>query len=151
MRLSIITVIHAIAKLSRVDDTSATPAIQCALSGGGRLTKQKILVSAAQCCLSRVITVHSRTIFTGTMFPRSLSDPMTSKFLRSVLAIAVVSMISAFAQTSAAAPSGAANSPATGSPAASAPVATGPGSKIGTINIEQAVVGTNEGQRDFEA
>jgi outer membrane protein len=27
---------------------------------------------------------------------------------------------------------------------------TGTGSKIGTINIEQAVVGTNEGQRDFE-
>jgi outer membrane protein len=60
-------------------------------------------------------------------------------------------MISAFAQTSAAAPSGAGASPATGSPAASAPVATGTGSKIGTINIEQAVVGTNEGQRDFEA
>lgn len=76
---------------------------------------------------------------------------MTSKFLRSLLAIAVISMISAFAQTSAAAPTGAGASPATGSPAASAPVATGPGSKIGTINIEQAVVGTNEGQRDFEA
>ena len=76
---------------------------------------------------------------------------MTSKFLPSILAIAVVSMISAFAQTSAAAPTGAGASPATGSPAASAPVATGPGSKIGTINIEQAVIGTNEGQRDFEA
>jgi outer membrane protein len=60
-------------------------------------------------------------------------------------------MISAFAQTSAAAPTSAASSPATGSPAASPTVATGPGSKIGTINIEQAVVGTNEGQRDFEA
>jgi outer membrane protein len=79
---------------------------------------------------------------------------MTSKFLRSVLAIAVVSMISAFAQTSAAAPTSAASSSATGSPAsaaASPTIATGPGSKIGTINIEQAVVGTNEGQRDFEA
>ena len=79
---------------------------------------------------------------------------MTSKFLRSVLAIAVVSMISAFAQPSAAAPTSAASSSATGSPAsaaASPTIATGPGSKIGTINIEQAVVGTNEGQRDFEA
>jgi outer membrane protein len=77
---------------------------------------------------------------------------MTSKFLRSILAIAVVSMISAFAQTSAAAPTSAATSPATGSsPAASAPITTGTGTKIGTINIEQAVVGTNEGQRDFEA
>src|SRR5580698_9573629 len=80
--------------------------------------------------------------------PRSLSDPMTSKLLRSFLAIAVFSMISAFAQTSsAAAPAGAATSPAASAPA---PIVTGGGSKIGTINIEQAVVGTNEGQRDFE-
>jgi outer membrane protein len=79
--------------------------------------------------------------------PRSLSDPMISKLLRSFLAIAAFSMISAFAQTSsAAAPAG----PAT-SPAASSPIATGAtGSRIGTINIEQAVIGTNEGQRDFE-
>src|SRR6202167_656479 len=79
---------------------------------------------------------------------------MTSKFLRSFLAIAVISMISAFAQTSAAAPSSAASSPATdatASPSASAPITTGTGTKIGTINIEQAVIGTNEGQRDFEA
>ena len=74
---------------------------------------------------------------------------MTSKLLRSFLAIAVFSMISAFAQTSsAAAPAGAATSPAASAPA---PIVTGGGSKIGTINIEQAVVGTNEGQRDFEA
>ncbi len=78
---------------------------------------------------------------------------MTSKFLRSILAIAVVSMISAFAQTSSATPTGAPSSPATGSsatPAAPSTIATGTGTKIGTINIEQAVVGTNEGQRDFE-
>jgi outer membrane protein len=78
---------------------------------------------------------------------------MTRKLLRSILAIAVVSMISAFAQTSSTAPTGAAGSPATGSPAtpaASPTIATGTGTKIGTINIEQAVVGTNEGQRDFE-
>lgn len=88
------------------------------------------------------------------MFPRSLSDPMKSKLVRSILAIAVVSMISAWAQTSTAAtPAGALTSPAAASPAASTPnpVATGTGTKIGTINIEQAVVGTNEGQRDFEA
>ncbi len=79
---------------------------------------------------------------------------MTSKFLRSVLAIAVISMISAWAQTAGAAPTGAASSPATpaaSSPAASTTIPTGTGTKIGTINIEQAVVGTNEGQRDFEA
>jgi outer membrane protein len=76
---------------------------------------------------------------------------MKSKLLRSFLAIAVFSMISAFAQTSSAAtPAAAPTSPAASSP--SAPIATGAaGSKIGTINIEQAVVGTNEGQRDFEA
>jgi outer membrane protein len=82
---------------------------------------------------------------------------MTSKLVRSFLAIAVfsmisVTMISAFAQTSSAtAPAdGAAASPAA-SPAPSAPVVTGTGSKLGTINIEQAVMGSNEGQRDFDA
>ncbi|MGA9389564.1 MAG: OmpH family outer membrane protein [Candidatus Sulfotelmatobacter sp.] len=75
---------------------------------------------------------------------------MTSKLMRSFLAIAVFSMISAWAQTTtAAAPAAAATSPAT-APAPTT-MATGTGSKIGTINIEQAVVGTNEGQRDFEA
>jgi len=75
---------------------------------------------------------------------------MTRKLLRSVLAIAVMSIISAWAQTSsAAAPSGASATPS--SPASSTPVTTGTGTKVGTINIEQAVVGTNEGQRDFEA
>jgi len=81
---------------------------------------------------------------------------MTSKFLRSVLAIAVLSMIfggmiSAWAQTgSAAAPAGGISSPA--APATSNPIVTGSGTtKIGTINIEQAVIGSNEGQRDFDA
>jgi outer membrane protein len=35
--------------------------------------------------------------------------------------------------------------------ASSAPITTGTGSKIGTINITEAVLGSNEGQRDFEA
>lgn len=74
---------------------------------------------------------------------------MKSKLLRSFLAIAVFSMISAFAQTSsAAAPAGGATSPAASAP--STPIATGTGAKLGTINIEQAVMGSNEGQRDFE-
>jgi len=78
---------------------------------------------------------------------------MTSKFLRSFLAIAVFSMISAWAQTSSAAPTGAGSAPASpaASPTATTPTATGTGTKLGTINIEQAVLGTNEGQRDFEA
>src|SRR5580698_6006423 len=78
---------------------------------------------------------------------------MISKYLRSVLAIAVFSMfvgvmISACAQTGVAAPAGAASSPAAA--AVSPTIATGTGSKLGTINIEQAVLGSNEGQRDFE-
>jgi len=77
---------------------------------------------------------------------------MTSKFLRSFLAIAVFSMISAWAQTSSAAPAATGSAPATTptGPAASPTIATGTGTKIGTINIEQAVVGSNEGQRDFD-
>jgi outer membrane protein len=79
---------------------------------------------------------------------------MTSKFLRSILAIAVFSTIfgsaiSAFAQTGSAAPAGAASSPAASAPTPT--IATGTGTKLGTINIQEAVIGSNEGQRDFEA
>jgi outer membrane protein len=75
---------------------------------------------------------------------------MTSKFLHSVLAIAVLSVTSASAQASSpSAPAGAAAS--SSDPAPSSPIATGSVSKLGTINIEQAVMGSNEGQRDFEA
>lgn len=69
---------------------------------------------------------------------------MKSKFLRPFLAVAALFVISAIAQTSTAAPMGS-SSPATG-----APTATLSGTKIGTINIEQAIVATNEGRRDFE-
>jgi outer membrane protein len=71
---------------------------------------------------------------------------MTSKFLRPFLAVAALFVISAIAQTStASAPTGGSTAPA-----AASPVATGSGTKIGTINIEQAIVATNEGRRDFE-
>jgi Skp family chaperone for outer membrane proteins len=79
---------------------------------------------------------------------------MTSKYMRSFLATAVFSVISAWAQTgsAAAAPTGGAGAPSPASPATTAPVmTTGAGTKVGTINIEQAVLGSNEGQRDFEA
>jgi outer membrane protein len=71
----------------------------------------------------------------------------TSTLLRSLLALAVISMISASAQTSTAAP---ADGPAAAA-APTAPIVTGGGTKLGTINIEQAVLGCNEGQRDFQA
>jgi outer membrane protein len=71
---------------------------------------------------------------------------MTSKFLRPFLAVAALFVISAIAQTSSAsAPTGGSTAPA-----AASPVTTGSGTKIGTINIEQAIVQTNEGRRDFE-
>src|SRR5258706_7060344 len=81
---------------------------------------------------------------------------MTSKFLGSFLANAVFSLIfgltfSAFAQTGSAAPAGAGSAPAT-TPATSPTMTTGTGTtKLGTINITEAVLGTNEGQRDFDA
>ena len=73
---------------------------------------------------------------------------MKSKFLRFFLAVAVLVTISALAQTgSAATPTGAAAAPAT-TPAA-APAITG--TKVGAINIEGAIFGSNEGRRDIEA
>ncbi len=84
---------------------------------------------------------------------------MTSKFLRLLLAVAALFAISALAQTSSAAtPSGSPAAPAN-PPAAPAhpPAATTTpspavdGTKVGSINIEQAIFGTNEGRRDFEA
>ena len=83
--------------------------------------------------------------------PRSSINPMKSKFLSVVLAVAVSFTFSAFAQTgSAATPSnGAATTPAPTAPATT-PVPTGPG-KVGTINIQDAIFASNEGRRDMEA
>src|SRR5271165_7392548 len=69
---------------------------------------------------------------------------MKSKFLRVLLACAVTLTLSALAQT------GSAATPA--SPSASAPAATTPnlGTKVGAINIEAAVFGCNEGNRDLD-
>jgi outer membrane protein len=71
---------------------------------------------------------------------------MTSKFLRLFLAVAAFLVISAIAQTSSASTPAAASA----APATPSPVASGTGTKVGTINIEQAIVATNEGRRDFE-
>jgi outer membrane protein len=92
--------------------------------------------------------VHSRN-----QVPRSSIDPMKSKYLRVLLAIAVTFTFSAWAQTgSAATPSGPTAAPA--NPAPSAPTTTagpGTGTKVGTINIQEAIFGSNEGRRDLEA
>jgi len=76
---------------------------------------------------------------------------MTSKFLRLFLAAAVLFAISAFAQTgSAATPSSPAAAPAA-SAATPAPAPAMTGTKVGAINIEGAIFGSNEGRRDIEA
>jgi len=78
---------------------------------------------------------------------------MTSKHLRLFLAIAVFLAISALAQTgSAATPSSETAAPT--SPAAATPTTTAgasTGTKVGTININEAIFGSNEGRRDMEA
>jgi outer membrane protein len=98
--------------------------------------------------IEKDIEVHSRN-----QVPRSSIDPMKSKYLRVLLAIAVTFTFSAWAQTgSAATPSGPTVAPA--NPAPSAPSTTaGPstGTKVGAINIQEAIFGSNEGRRDLEA
>jgi outer membrane protein len=77
---------------------------------------------------------------------------MKSKFVRVLLAIAVTLTFSALAQTgSAATPSSAAAAPAS-TPAGPAPATTtGPsGTKVGTINIQEAIFGSNEGQKEIQ-
>ena len=72
---------------------------------------------------------------------------MTSKFARFLMPAVLAVSVAALAQNAAlpAAPSAAANN-------AAAPVATNAtGTRMGTINVEQAIFATNEGQRDFEA
>jgi len=75
------------------------------------------------------------------------------KFLRLSLCVAVLITISALAQTgSAATPKGAAAMPAGPSAGAATPAPTtgvSTGTKVGTININEALFGSNEGQRDL--
>jgi len=77
---------------------------------------------------------------------------MTTKLVRLFVGAAVFAAISAFAQTSGAGtPIASAALPATPAPSAPSVSTTGAGTRVGTINIEQAVVGSNVGRRDFEA
>jgi outer membrane protein len=72
---------------------------------------------------------------------------MTSKLARFFATIAFALSVTALAQTN----SSAAALPAAPSAAAASPAPTvGTGTKIATINIEQAIFASNEGQRDFE-
>ena len=68
--------------------------------------------------------------------------------LASTAVLAVVLTISALAQTGSPAPGGAATPSA---PSAAVAAAPSGGVKVGIIDIQQAIVATNEGARDFEA
>jgi len=80
---------------------------------------------------------------------------MKRQFTRFFLPAALVLSLAAAAQSSPAGNSGPANSaalPAAPSAAGSAAATTNPGgTKMGTINIERAIFGSNEGQRDVDA
>jgi outer membrane protein len=82
--------------------------------------------------------------FPGQISKEFNTNHMTSKFARFLTFTVFAVSVAALAQNAAlpAAPSAAANN-------AAAPVASG--TRMGTINVEQAIFATNEGQRDFEA
>ncbi len=72
---------------------------------------------------------------------------MTSKFARVLTSTLFVASVAALAQTA-----GLPAAPSAASENASAPLATSAtGTRMGTVNVEQAIFATNEGQRDFEA
>ena len=83
---------------------------------------------------------------------------MKHKFASVILLFAVVLSLACLAQTGTAAPAPAAPAPAAGAPApapaATTPgtaVAAGPTNKVGIINIQGAILASNEGRRDLEA
>src|SRR6266404_934896 len=83
---------------------------------------------------------------------RSALNLMKLTLMRSLAAAAVLFSAAAFAQTTGASPS----SPLPAAPSAASdptPAVTtnATGSKIGAINVEQAIFGSNEGQRDLDA
>jgi outer membrane protein len=110
---------------------SSADLIQC----GPALTEENDL---------RNIEVHSRN-----HVPRSTTDPMKSKFLRVLLALAVTFTFSALAQTGSAATPSSPDGAAAAAPATTTSPSTG--TKVGTINIQEAIFASNEGMRDGEA
>jgi Skp family chaperone for outer membrane proteins len=78
------------------------------------------------------------------------SNLMTSKFMQSLMVTVFAFSLTALAQTgsaSAALPP----APSAAVPSTTAPTASAGGTKMGTINVEQAIFASNEGQRDFDA
>src|SRR6266576_3491501 len=85
---------------------------------------------------------------------RSALNLMKLTLMRSLAAAAVLFSAAAFAQTTGASPSSSSPLPAAPSAASDptpAVTTNATGSKIGAINVEQAIFGSNEGQRDLDA
>src|SRR5439155_1627430 len=79
---------------------------------------------------------------------------MNLTLIRSLAAAAVLFSVAAFAQTSGASPSSGSALPPAPSAASDPSPALGANAsavKIGAINVEQAIFGSNEGQRDLDA
>lgn len=74
---------------------------------------------------------------------------MTSKFMRILVAAVFALSLTAMAQTAPADNAAVPNAPSSASSPAATPPATG--TKVGTISIEGAIFGSNEGRRDLEA
>ncbi len=84
------------------------------------------------------------------MFQGVQLNPMTRKFLRIFMAGALCVGMSALAQTASPAAPSSTPLPAAPGVTSSSPAASS-STKLGTINIEQAVLACNEGRRDFDA
>jgi outer membrane protein len=88
------------------------------------------------------------------MFPKISKElntiQMISKFARIAAIVLGLSLFALAQADQSAAPSTQSAPPNAPSAAAAAPAAQLTGTKIGTINIEQAIAASNEGQRDFQ-
>src|SRR3954469_14497526 len=77
---------------------------------------------------------------------RSPKHPMRRKLIGIIIAATLVASASALAQSIASAAPAATGAP---SPATSAPAVAGP-TRVGIVNIQQVIVNTTEGKREFE-
>jgi len=75
---------------------------------------------------------------------------MKSKILRTITAMAFILPMFTLAQTGSAAAASPAAGPAAGAASTPPAAATGP-TKIGVISVQDAILATNEGQKEFEA
>ncbi len=120
-------------------------------SGRGRselLFKQNAVNSAVQ---TRTPTARPalENLRNSRSSSRSYTNPMKRTFVSTTVLAIVVSATAVLAQSTPAAASSAATTPAATTTSPGATAATG--LKVGIVDIQQAIVGTNEGARDFEA